>query len=228
MDHLNGYYGEGLRHYLRAKRSDEGRIFAHAMLVFKAWLDNNNDELSKHISEINKVTSVAGFPDHILGRFIAAKIYHAHVRDSAIDAALAEAKRYHGAIIARREDSPFAFPDYELIICEALLLTGHFEEGAEYVWHGKTYLATSGQEKNTLYDIWEDLANVRRMGKGKKKLPDRRDEPAHHAFPKKYNTMIWLLSQDIGRSRQSPNMQLFKDLVRQTGYKRLLSTINTR
>src|SRR3982750_406427 len=29
MDRLNGYYGDGLRHYLRGKNTNEARIFAH-------------------------------------------------------------------------------------------------------------------------------------------------------------------------------------------------------
>ena len=75
-------------------------------------------------------------------------------------------------IMASREDSPFSFPDFELIICEALLLTGNYDEGSEYIWYAKNFLAVSGQDKNTLFNLWEDFANFRKDPAHKKKKND--------------------------------------------------------
>src|SRR5690606_36760932 len=116
LDRLNGYFGEGLRHYLRCNNTDEGKIFAHSIQVFRYWLTRNNEHLEKHLSELSELSGATYYPQHILGRLIAAKIYGAHVQGEPIDRILAEAKKYHGAIKANREDSAFSFPDFELII----------------------------------------------------------------------------------------------------------------
>lgn len=220
IDRLNGYYGEGLRHYLRSKTNEEGKVFAHSMQVFRHWLTRNKEELLRHYAEIEKIDPASQFPDHILGRFIAARIYHAHVTRGAIDKVLVESKRFHGGIIARREDSPFSFPDFELILCEALLLTGHFDEGAEYIFYGKNYLSASGQEdKSALYNLWEDFLNYRRepRSSGKDARPDAGTGTS--SFSRKYDMLIRLLSMPSNTA----NSIYLKDLVKETGFKRLLS-----
>jgi hypothetical protein len=193
------------------------------MQVFRYWLTKNNEQLAAHMAEIAPITATLDFPDHILGRFIAAKLYSAYITGAAIDHILAEAKRYHGGILARREDSPFLFPDFELIICEALLLTGYYDEGAEYIWHGKSYMAASGQDKNTLYTLWEDFATLKKTGKEKKQEPVIDKEVLYSPRAKKYNTIIELISGGAMRNKQSAANQRLIELVRETGYKKLLS-----
>ncbi len=223
IDRLNGYYGDGLRHYLREKNTEEGKVFAHAMQVFRYWLTKNKEQLITHMSEIAFIIPASNFPDHILGRLIAAKIYYAQVTGEGIDIILAEAKRYHAGIIARREDSPFSFPDFELVICEALLLTGNYDEGAEYIWHGKTFLSTSGQDKNTLFNLWEDFANMRRNDKSRssKKSPDT--PLFYNSLSKKYSSIVKLLSTGTLKSKSLVRDEHLNELIRETGYKRLLS-----
>jgi len=223
MDRLNGYYGDGLRHYLRAKNTEEGKIFAHSMQVFRYWLTKNTAEMTNHMSEIIPINVTSDFPPHILGRYIAARLYYANVKNEPIDTILAEAKRHHGAIKAIREDSPFSFPDFELIICEALLLTANYEEGAEYIWHGKSYLSDSGQDKNTLFNLWEDFAGSRKDDKLKKRKNNPEKQPFHYSFSKKYNTIVELLSASASKTGSSAADQQLSDLIKETGYKRLLS-----
>lgn len=220
IDRLNGYYGDGLRHYLRSNNTDEGKIFAHSIQVFRHWLTRNSDQLGRHMAELSELSAATNFPQHILGRLIAAKLYDAHVNGDGIDRILAEAKKYHGAIKAKREDSSFSFPDFELIICEALLLTGNLEEGNEYIWHGKSYLSASGQDKNSLFNLWEDFAYSRKGSQKKKKRSSANRQVFYYSFAKKYSTIIKLLSESTRRSTR--NQQL-SELVRETGYRRLLS-----
>jgi hypothetical protein len=223
MDRLNDYYGEGLRHYLRAKNTEEGKLFAHSMQVLRYWLTKNTTELVSHMAEISSIHVKGEFPAHILGRYIASKIYHAHVKNEPIDNILAEAKRFHGGIKAVREDSPFSFPDFELIICEALLLTENYEEGAEYIWHGKTYLSDSGQDKNTLFNLWEDLAGSKKDYKNKKGKNTSEKQPFYYSFSKKYNTIIELLAIASGKKGNTNSDNQLSELISETGYKRLLS-----
>jgi hypothetical protein len=223
IDRLNGYFGDGLRYYLRAKNTEEGKVFAHALQVFHYWLVKNNELLFQHMSEIPQPDITPNFPAHILGRLIAAKLYYANVKENSIGSILADAKRHHGAIIASREDSPFSFPDFELIICEALLLTGNYEEGAEYIWHAKNFLAVSGQDKNTLFNLWEDFANFRRDPGYKKKKSDQDNQELHYAYSKKYTSIVKLLSGINPRNNKLPASQQLSELIKETGYKKLLS-----
>jgi hypothetical protein len=175
------------------------------------------------MSEIPQPDITPNFPAHILGRLIAARLYHANVKDKSIGSILADAKRHHGAIIASREDSAFSFPDFELIICEALLLTGNYEEGAEYIWHAKHFLAVSGQDKNTLFNLWEDFGNFRKDSNYKKKKRDPHHEELNHVFSKKYNTIVKLLSGSSGKNSKPSDHKQLNDLIKETGFKRLLS-----
>lgn len=224
IDRLNDYYGDGLRHYLISKNTEEARVFANSMQVFRYWLTKNKESLINHMTEIPAINATPNFPAHILGRLIAARLYHASVKGEVIDKILAEAKRYHAAIIASREDSPFSFPDFELIICEALLLTGNYDEGSEYIWHGKNFLSASGQDKNTLFNLWEDFVNSRKEIKLKaKKGPDDKEAFYNSFTSQKYSTIIRLLSVPATKKISVTRNQQLLDLIRETGYKKLLS-----
>jgi hypothetical protein len=213
IDRLNGYFGDGLRHYLRAKNTEEGKVFAHAIQVFRYWLVKNNELLFHHMSEIPQPDITPNVPAHILGRLIAARLYYANVKENSIGAILADAKRHHGAIMASREDSPFSFPDFELIICEALLLTGNYEEGSEYIWYAKNFLAVSGQDKNTLFNLWEDFANFRKDPDHKKKKNDLDRQELHYAYSKKYTAIVKLLAGINARHIKLPASQQLSEVL---------------
>jgi hypothetical protein len=223
IDRLNDYYGDGLRHYLRAKNTEEGKVFAHSMQVFRYWLAKNTEQLIIHMSEIPQPDITPNFPAHILGRLIAARLYYANVKNELTDKILADAKRYHAAIKASREDSSFSFPDFELIICEALLLTGNYDEGSEYIWHGKSFLSASGQDKNAPFNLWEDFANFRKDNNYKKKKNSPDKQELHYSFSKKYSTIVKLLSGINAKNIKLPYHQQLTELIKETGYKRLLS-----
>ena len=223
IDRLNGFYGDGLRYYLRAKNTEEGRVFAHSMQVFRYWLVKDIEQVVRHMSETPQPDITPNFPSHILGRLYAARLYYADVKGESIGAILADAKRHHGAIMASREDSPFSFPDFELIICEALLLTGIYEEGAEYIWHAKNFLSTSGQDKNTLFNLWEDFANFRKDPSHKKRRNEAGKQEFLYAFSRKYTAIVKLLSGGQSGNTKTPPSQQLAALVKETGYKKLLS-----
>jgi hypothetical protein len=110
-----------------------------------------------------------------------------------------------------------------LIICEALLLTGNYEEGSEYIWHAKNFLAISGQDKNTLFNLWEDFASFRKDPGHKKKKTDPHHQELNHIFSKKYNTIVKLLTIFDGKTLKPVDHQQLKELIKETGYQQLLS-----
>ncbi|MBC7950076.1 MAG: hypothetical protein H7Y42_19485 [Chitinophagaceae bacterium] len=223
IDRLNGYYGDGLRHYLRSKSNEEGKIFAHAMQIFRYWLTKNKEQLIEHMTEITTIEPPPNCPDHILGRLIAAKLYYANVKNESIDKILSEAKRYHAGIIASREDSPFSFPDFELIIGEALLLTGNYDEGREYIGHGKTFLAVSGQDKNTLFNLWEDFINRKKSMLVKRREGDADKSSYYNSFSRKYTTIIKLVTEKGSRTKSVARADQLAELIKETGFKRFVT-----
>jgi hypothetical protein len=110
-----------------------------------------------------------------------------------------------------------------LIICEALLLTGNYEDGSEYIWHGKNFLSESGLDKNSPFDIWEDFVNFRKDDdeKTNKEFSDNRE--LYYFFSKKYSSIVKLLSGLKGKNVKLSDKSQLDELIKETGYKRLLS-----
>jgi hypothetical protein len=179
--------------------------------------------LLHHASQIPKPDITPAFPPHILGRFIAARLYQADITGRPADDILADAKKYHAGIKASREDSPFSFPDFELILCEALLLTGHYEDGSEYIWHGKNFLSESGLDKNSSFDLWEDFASFHKEGDPRKKKDYAEKQELNYSFSKKYSAIIKLLSGLNTKRIKVSDKQQLSELIKETGYKKLLS-----
>jgi hypothetical protein len=223
IDKMEGYFGDGLRHYLRSKASEEGKIFGHSMQIFRYWLTQNNEQLIHHAEMIPKSVIPTTLPGHIVGRFVAARLYHAHARNDSTDRILSDARSYHAAIRASRGFLPTTFPDFELIVCEALLLTGNYDEGIEYIWHGKNFLSESaraGQDKNSPFDIWENFVNSRKDNGQKKKKEFIEVPESPYSFSKKFNSIVKLLS---AKNLKTSQRQQLAELIKVTGYRRLAS-----
>ena len=87
----------------------------------------------------------------------------------------------------------------------------------------KKFLAVSGQDKNTLFNLWEDFASFRKDPNYKKKKNDPPNQELHYGFSKKYTTIVRLLSGDTTKNIKMPTNQQLSDLIKETGFKRLLS-----
>ena len=161
MDRLNGYYGDGLRLYLRAKNNHEAIVFANSMLVFRYWLTYETDQVEAAMSAIKAITSTNSFPPHIYARYIAARLYYAHIKGEPIDKITAEASKFYMASISR---SGILSSDFELIVTEALILTNHYTEGKEYIKKGRSRLSGTKKcaENENLFSFWEKMINSKR------------------------------------------------------------------
>lgn len=158
MDRLNDYYGNGLRYYLRNSDTNESRIFTHSLQVFRYWLTEDLDELEKHIHEIAAIPVSHSYPSHILGRLIAARLYTANARNESADKILVDATKYHVAIMTSRGNTAPSFPDFELAVCEALILTNNHDEAMEYIRRGKSFFAGfKGVGTRHPFSFWENL-----------------------------------------------------------------------
>lgn len=221
MDRLNDYYGNGLRHYLRAAATDPAKLFFHSVLVMRYWLTENTALLEKHMEEIHHITVNQHYPSHILGRLIAARLYHANTRNESIDKIMSEASRYHVSIFSSRGNAVPSYPDFELVICEALILTSHFEEAQEYIRRGKAAFAgyKTGNAKHP-FSFWETFLSRRKSHPVIPLEPSRKaasPDIYNYSYPlnRKYYNLLLLQQNSASKPSQ------VAALVEETGFKKL-------
>ncbi len=218
MDRLNGYYGDGLRLYLRAKNSIEAIVFANSVQILRYWLAYDIEQVETAMTEIRGITVTNSVPPHIYARYIAARIYYAHIKGEAIDKIMAEASKYYMASISR---SGILNSDFELIVTEALILTNHYAEGKEYIKKGRSRLAGTKKsaENENLFSFWEKMINSKRNSALKAIItpPKPNLNPVLSISPltKRYYTILnWVATFKTKSSN-------FSSLIAETGFFRL-------
>lgn len=218
MDRLNGYYGDGLRLYLRAKNNNEAMVFANSIQVFRYWLTYETKQVETAMSAIRTITATNSFPPHIFARHTAARLYYAHIKGEAIDKIMAEASKFYMASISR---SGILNSDFELIVTEALILTNHYTEAKEYIKKGRSRLSGTKKsaENENLFSFWEKMINSKRNTALKAILttPKPNLNPVLSISPltKRYYTILnWVATFKTKTNNYS-------DLIRETGFYRL-------
>jgi hypothetical protein len=204
-----------LRHYLRGKNTNEAMIFAHSLQIFRYWLTKNTEYMERHMSELLSLHVTQNYPSHILGRYIAAKLLYAAIKEESIDRILAEAKKYHTIIKISHGNS---FPDFELIVCEALILTGHPEEATEYIPSNKSFFPGTTE---SAFGLWEDILKNKRSWHDK--VPKNNNKAVHapnHHLTKRYTIIVkHSFGRPLKNKLASRSVQL-GDLVKETGFVR--------
>ena len=218
MDRLNGYYGDGLRFYLRAKNTNEAYIFSNSVQALRYWLTNNSDLLEDAMIKMAAVTVNSSYPSHIYGRYIAARLYYAHSKGDPIDKIIGEASRYYSTFLLRNGSSN---PEFELIMTEALILTNHYSEASEYIKRGKSRLALGRKNHagENPFSPWEKMVIGKRNMTLKAIMPPSKTTltAASSSSPltKRYFTILNLLAASKTKRTN------FSDLIRETGFYRL-------
>lgn len=218
MDRLDGYYGDGLFHYLRSNPTPEGKIFAHSLLVLRYWLTSNKPAVDKHMHELGNIAVPANCPSHILGRLMAARILVSHIHHQSIDGILADATKYLVSLLAGSQHIAIpAFPDFELAVCEALVLIGREDEGAEFIRRGKQLLSFSRKPLTiNPFQLWEHLI-LSKKNPSRRTLPGTpkvKDIPTGNILNRRYYNLVRIAHT---RSTGKEKSQLH-ELIAETGY----------
>lgn len=218
MDRLDGYYGDGLFHYLRANPVAEGKIFAHSMLVLRYWLTGNKAQLDKHMQELGNIPVPPNCPSHILGRLMAARILFSHVHHQSIDGILADATKYLVSLLAGSQSIAIpTYPDFELAVCEALVLTGQEDEGAEFIRRGNQLLSFSRKPVSiNPFKLWEHII-LSKKNPSRRTLPGtQRDKemPSGNILNRRYQNLVRIA---LTKSNSKDRAQL-SGLITETGF----------
>lgn len=216
MDRLNGYYGEGLRYYLRAKNNNEAKVFVYAIQVFRHWLSNEDEQTEKFMSLLSGIPMTVNYPPHILARSIAARLYYANFRNEIPDRILQDAAKYYISLKAKTDNPD---PEFDLIIGEALILTNHLSEGLEYIRRGRSNQSpTRNSGYEPLFAFWEKFAGGRKNSSTKIIINPSRVNRGLIVYSPLYKKYLGLLTMATDHRAKKTNLA---ELARETGFIRL-------
>ena len=218
MDRLDNFYGDGLRFYLRSKNNNEAIVFSNSVQVLRYWLTNNSELLEEAMARIASISVNNSYPSHIFGRYLAARLYYAHLKGDPVDKIIAEAGRYYSNFLLRNGSNN---PDFELILTEALILTNHYSEANEYIKRGKSRLALVRKISpgDNPFGLWEKMVNNKRNMTLKAIMPPPKTpqilSTPSSPLTRRYHAILSLLADSKTKRTD------FKDLIRETGFYRL-------
>jgi hypothetical protein len=223
IDKLNAYYGKGLRYYYSEKASVNAQVFAHSLLVYRYWLTENKDMLDHHFKVLSGKIPEPSITPFIYARYLSAQIYHAHANQLPADKIIMDAYKYYSSI---KDHSPSSFPRFELYLMEALILTGHFEEGFYYVEQVKKRY----REEND-YTHWKFYQNFLLFetvalccAKNYKEANDvfEKITPDEFYFLRKsFSNIVYLYLVEKLKRYTPKHAEQFNSLIEETGFSRL-------
>ncbi len=222
VDKLNDYYGDGLRYYMNEKQTDESKLFAYSLLVFRYWLTRNEAMLIKSFQAIPEYKAGKSIHPRFLGRYFAAHLFHAHVTGRNTEEILAEAQKHHTSL-KNMEGREQPLPHFEHLLSEALILTGHYQEGLEYVRYvSERVQRPEDQDKHYIFqknNVLEAIA-LSKLGaeKDANLLLNRISSAQFSPFSKKFYTILYLhLAIELKRREEGYITQL-RSLIESTGF----------
>lgn len=230
IDELNSFYGNGLRYYLNEQNKDEGDIFAHSLLVFRYWLSMDDEKLEKHYQQvINHPMSESDHP-FVSARYLASCLFRAEVFRKATHHFLEDTRAFHGRLKTAKYHNQ-AFPFFEIIFSEALILTGHYEEGLYYIKYALDVYPHSLKGKDPgFYQscmLFKAIA-LYKLGDSKKAVSvfDKIRPSEFNFLSKKYKNILYLNLIGELRGTQAKYKSEIETLLEETGFARLEKIFN--
>lgn len=225
IDRLNTYYGEGLQYYLSEKKGISAQLFARSLLCFKSWLAQNDEQVRRHHALLQEFAPDKNVKPSICARYLASFLFDADIRRDRKEPIMIKARQMYASIVPHKEHYS-SFYCFEIILSEALILTGEFEEALFYIdelfvklkryvpsYIDVVLLETIGLYKAIVYA---------HTGK-KTKAAELLSELVPHRFcflSKQYLTILYVQLKRFIRNSKSDQEQL-QHLIQQTGFSRL-------
>jgi hypothetical protein len=130
VDHLAGKYANGIRAYLKYKKTKEAHVFGHCILFLRAFLLEKKEDMEAGFLNLEKIKLHYDIHPMPLTRFYATHWIFFHVTGETrksnewFKKCISDLADYY----SRTENSMFSFPGYHYIMTDYLLLMGKFEE----------------------------------------------------------------------------------------------------
>ena len=133
IDKLNSFYGDGLRYYLQEKKDAEAQLFAHSLLCFKNWLVMDNEGMEQHHGILYRYELHKAMQPSVCARYFASQLFYADVMGIDKEPILIRARQFYASIVPLK-DHYASFYCFEIILSEAIMLTGQqYEEASYYI-----------------------------------------------------------------------------------------------
>jgi tetratricopeptide (TPR) repeat protein len=132
IDRLNSFYGDGLRYYLHEKKTIEAQIFGNYLLCLRYWLTMDAKSLARHYTILLQHEPPKKTPPTTIAYYYAAQLLYSHVMDTDMENTLIKARQYYSGISLSKENFIVVFR-FHVILSQALLLTGQYEEALFYI-----------------------------------------------------------------------------------------------
>jgi hypothetical protein len=226
IDHLNSFYGDGIRYYLTEKKTTEGQIFGNSLLCLKAWLTKNDEMLMRRFKVLENLRLPKSVHPFVCGRYFASKLYFVNATGSNPERILLDAHQVHETI-KQANDNYKLFPCFEYIIGGALVVTRLYGEAIYYLNYAlKNY---PGRHSYLDAGFYESLLLFKALALAKTKQQKEAGVIYHQLKPsrfyfltKKINTILYLiLEKELGRSGSSSEKKL-AELIQETGFVKFL------
>jgi hypothetical protein len=227
IDKLNSFYGDGLRYYLNEKRNSEASVLTHSLYVFRHWLNRDDLLVKKHFAHIGE-----GESDQIAwvtsGRSLAARLYYGEVAGIHPGSTILEIYNTWTSLNFSRAKNP-GFLSFELVVGEALILTGNHEEGLFYI----NQVAGRNEEPETDNEALRQQAYVfqaiallklEKLAEAEKKY-DSIKPYAFHFLSKKYLNSLFLAVGIRIKKKIARQEEQLDALINELGYQRLKDII---
>ena len=228
IDQLNGYYGEGLRYYLTEKLNNEGQIFAHSLLALCSFLIGERKSLDVHYHNVMQQVLDKSVHPFVCARYFATQLFYHH-NDTAELAEIALKARAFFRDMVPAKDAYHAFPCFELVMAEALLLTRQPLEALFYVKESRkkktNYIPPAiDVQLFSAFDLYEAAAYFLLEDEERAKKAFKKVNPAEFYFlSRHYHNVIYLmLDAELFPSRKTANDFQINELLQQLGFVQLL------
>jgi len=225
IDKLNYHYGKGLQYYLNEKKTKEAQLFGHSLLCLGCWLSNNLQGVEKHYKKVMLYKIDKTISNSITARYFASQLFYADAFGlDALDI-LAKIRAFYLTI-----DDCWTGYSYltcfEIILSEALILIGRYQEAMFYICELNKkikrsippYIDIALSENISIFKAIV-YTNTRKKRKAFHILCDI--DPCKFSFlSRQYLNILYLSARQMIKNRKEDEAQI-EQLIQETGFVRL-------
>jgi hypothetical protein len=227
IDKLTSFYGDGLRYYLNEKKTKEAQLFGHSLLCFRYWMTGNDEEVPKHLKIVMSHNIDDTMQPPVCARYFATQLLYADVMGINEESVMIKARQFY-YFIAPTKYTYCHYYCFEIVMAEALILAGQFEEALFYVDEIfkkiknciPSYIDIALLE--TIY-LFKSLVFAHTGKKAKaKEILENINPNKFYFLSRRYLNILYLSLIKLVKNRNMETEQI-RYLVSETGFHRLLS-----
>ena len=224
IDKFNFYYEDGLRYYLNEKATRDARIFANSVFVYKYWLNDNQERVTRHAIEITK-ESPSPLPNtHITSRYFAALLFSVSEVEEEVGQILINIYKYYSVVLGEIPNDQLLY--FEYVVSEALILTGHYNDALYYLNQCETRKLKSEQFKFSISQHNFKLLKAVALLKtdnwiSAKKIFDEIKPSEFYFLNKKFSSIMYMYLTNQFQRKNQKSVEFMESLVNETGFVKL-------